>query len=67
MAVSLYDHERRIQDLEAAVEALRRLFVDGGAQSTAALVECARKLRVNGRPGAAAILEGAPRSAAYQR
>ena len=67
MAISLYDHERRIEDLEVALEALRRLVVEGGEPRTGAVAEAARKLRVDGRRGAAALLEGAAVTAAYRK
>jgi hypothetical protein len=66
MAISLYDHHRRIEDLEAALDALRRLIVDSAPQK-AAVTEAARKLRVSGRSGAAALLEGAALPAAYRK
>jgi len=66
MAISLYDHERRIEDLEVALEALRRLLADSEPRK-AAVAETARKLRVNGRGGAAALLEGAAVTAAYRK
>lgn len=67
MAISLYDHERRIEDLEIALEALRRLVVESGESERAGVAEAARKLRVNGRRGAAALLEGAALTAAYRK
>jgi hypothetical protein len=67
MAISLYDHERRIQDLELALEALRRLLLESGEPRKRAVSEAARKLRVNGRSGAAALLEGAALAAAYRK
>jgi len=66
MAISLYDHERRIQDLEVALDALRRLVAESEPQK-AAMAEAARKLRVDGRGGAAALLKGAAVAAAYRK
>lgn len=67
MAISLYDHERRIEDLEVALEALRRLVAELGEPQATAVAEAARRLRVNGRSGAAALLEGAATTAAYRK
>jgi hypothetical protein len=67
MAISLYDHERRMEDLQAALEALWRLVVESGKPLTGVVTEAARKLRVNDHGGAAALLEGAAVTAAYRK
>ncbi|CAN7638192.1 hypothetical protein LJR219_004996 [Phenylobacterium sp. LjRoot219] len=58
MALSLHDHERRIEDLEIAFDALRRIVIEAGEREKAAVAEAIRKLRVGGRSGAATLLQG---------
>ncbi len=59
MAMSLWDHERRLDDLETL---LRRLIADAGSRPNGVdLNEMARTLRANGRAGAADLLASAYR------
>ena len=69
MALSLFDHDRRIEDLEIALDALRRVLIESGERQRFALDEATLKLRVNGRAGAATLLEGVEgaRLASYRR
>ncbi len=66
MALSLWDHHRRLEDLELAVGMLRELLpadTDGGQ----ALQNAAHKLKTRGAEGAAQLLIGERVAAAYRR
>ncbi len=67
MAVSLYDHERRIDDLEMAVEALARALQASGDSQNFALQDAIRKLMVSGGRGGAGLLTGTRMIAPYRR
>jgi hypothetical protein len=59
MAMSLWDHERRLDDLETL---LRRLLADAGTRPGGVdLNEMARALRANGAAGAADLLASSHR------
>jgi hypothetical protein len=61
MALSLFDHHRRLHDLEAALGALLEILPSVGV-APEAIDAAAGRLRVRGRPGAAALLDQALRT-----
>jgi len=66
MAQSLWDHHRRLEDLEIAFEALRELFCAKPANEPA-LRGAAQILNARGAKGAAQLLLGDRASAPYRR
>jgi hypothetical protein len=63
--MNLFDHNRRLADLEVALESLARALVQAGH---APIVEDAiRRARAEGVKGADDLLMGARRAAAYRR
>lgn len=66
MALSLWDHHRRLDDLERVVDALRDLLPTD-ADSRQALQAAAQKLKTNGAEGAAQLLVGDRVTAPYRR
>jgi hypothetical protein len=65
MTLSLHDHERRLRDLETAMDRLLQSLAETG--QLPALREAARRARVHGARGAAELLERRPAAAAYRR
>jgi hypothetical protein len=66
MSQSLWDHHRRLEDLELAFEALRRVvFVNPGHEL--ALQSAVHTLKARGAKGAAELLVGDRASAPYRR
>jgi len=63
MALSLFDHHRRLHDLEHALEAMLDLMLQAGV-GRPAMDAAARRLRARGQDGAAALLTRSPRSVA---
>jgi hypothetical protein len=66
MAMTLFDHQQRLDDLELVVRTLvetASTHPSGRAQ----LGEVVRRLRARGANGAAALLAGEPAEAAYRR
>lgn len=66
MAQSLWDHHRRLEDLELAFEALRGLM-PVNPDNQLALRSAAQKLNARGAKGAAQLLAGDRASAPYRR
>ena len=66
MSMSLWDHQRRIEDLEIAFEVLRDLII-ADPEKLAALHGSARGLRGRGAKGAAELIVGDGVSAPYRR
>ena len=65
MALSLWDHDRRLHDLELALGALLEIVGRNG-EARAALLSAAQAFKARGDEGAAALLS-APASRAYAR
>lgn len=61
MALSLFDHHRRLHDLEHAFEALLDLMRQAGVDRPA-VEAAARRLRARGQDSAAALLTQSPRT-----
>lgn len=66
MAQSLWDHHRRLEDLELAFEALRGLILVN-PDNQLALRSAVQKLNARGAKGAAQLLAGDRASAPYRR
>lgn len=66
MTQSLWDHHRRLEDLELAFEALRSL-VSAEPGREVALRNAARNLRARGASGAAELLTDNRATAPYRR
>ena len=66
MAQSLWDHGRRLEDLELALEALRGLM-PAGPDNHLALRTAVQKLNARGAKGAAQLLAGDRAAAPYRR
>lgn len=66
MAMTLYDHQQRLDDLEVAVTALVET-VSTHPNGRAQLGEVVRRLRARGARGAAELLGGERAGAAYRR
>lgn len=58
MAMSLWDHEQRIRDLEHALVAALHALVTDDEGRRQAIREEAHRLRIDGNRGAADVLEG---------
>ena len=65
MTANLYDHARRLYDLEVALEAMARTLTGDGQLPL--VQEAARKARAAGVRGAAELLEGQRTLAPYRR
>jgi hypothetical protein len=63
MALSLFDHERRLHDLEVGFRALLDLLIIETPASRISVEEAARTLHVRGETGAARLLMQAGRAA----
>lgn len=66
MAMTLYDHQQRLDDLEVVVTALVET-VSTHPNGRALLGEVVRRLRARGARGAAELLAGERAGAAYRR
>lgn len=64
--MSLFDHERRLHDLEVALRALADALGPEPDRQTR-LRELGERLRSRGEGGAADLLVGEPAAAAYRR
>ena len=58
MAMSLWDHEQRLRDLELALASALEALTAHDEKRRQALREEAHRLRIDGANGAAAVLEG---------
>lgn len=67
MAMSLHDHQERLNDLEAAFAQVAQALQDADPTARAAIHASAAKLRAGGADGAAALLLGDRHSAGYRR
>ena len=68
MAQTLHDHQRRLHDLEAALEAVLWVATSPPtADKRSELAEAVRKLRARGEKGAAELLLGEGHRAVYRR
>lgn len=66
MAMTLHDHQQRLDDLEVVVRALVET-VSTHPNGRLQIGEVVRRLRARGAGGAAALLAGEPAEAAYRR
>lgn len=63
--MNLYDHDRRLQDLERALTGLVRALAQGGHASV--LAHAVSAARRDGVQGVESLLRGQPAEAAYRR
>ena len=68
MSQTMHDHQRRLHDLEAALEAVVWIATSpSAADKPAEFEEAVRKLRARGEKGAPDLLRGEGHRAVYRR